>query len=94
MFKYNVKLALKSMRRNPIMTSLMVAAIAVGIGVSMTTLTVYYLMSGNPIPEKSDVLVAVTLDRWDPLRTFDENFPERAPHQLTFADAHGHKSFA
>jgi putative ABC transport system permease protein len=87
MFKYNVKLALKSMRRNPIMTSLMVAAIAVGIGVSMTTLTVYYLMSGNPIPEKSDVLVAVTLDSWDPLRPFDEDFPERAPHQLTFADA-------
>ena len=40
MFAYNVKLAVKSMRRNPIMTSLMIAAIAVGIGVSMTTLTV------------------------------------------------------
>jgi len=39
-FKYNVKLAVMSMRRNPIMTGLMVAAIAVGIGVSMTTLTV------------------------------------------------------
>ena len=44
MFNYNLKLALKSMRHNPIMTSLMVAAIAVGIGVSMTTLTMYYLM--------------------------------------------------
>ncbi|MDH5344801.1 MAG: ABC transporter permease, partial [Gammaproteobacteria bacterium] len=46
MFAYHLKLALKSMRRNPIMTGLMVAAIAVGIGVSMTTLTVHYLMSG------------------------------------------------
>lgn len=87
MFKYNVKLALKSMRRNPIMTSLMVAAIAIGIGVSMTTLTVYYLMASNPIPEKSDVLFAVTLDSWDPLRPFDDDYPERAPHQLTFHDA-------
>lgn len=87
MFKYNVKLALKSMRRNPIMTGLMVAAIAVGIGVSMTTLTVHYMMSGNPIPEKSDALFAITLDSWNPIRPFDEDYPDRAPHQLTFHDA-------
>jgi putative ABC transport system permease protein len=87
MFNYNVKLALKSMRRNPIMTALMIAAIAVGIGISMTTLTVYYLMSGNPIPEKSERLFAVTIDSWDPLRPFDDDDPDRAPHQLTFGDA-------
>ena len=75
------------MRRNPIMTALMVAAIAVGIGVSMTTLTVYYLMSSNPIPAKSDVLFAVTMDSWDPLRPFDDDRPERAPHQVTYHDA-------
>jgi putative ABC transport system permease protein len=87
MFKYNIKLALMSMRRNPVMTVLMVAAVAVGIGVSMTTLSVYHMMSSNPIPEKSDVLFAVTLDSWNPLRPFDEDEPERAPHQLTFHDA-------
>lgn len=87
MFKYNLKLAVRSMRRNPVMTLLMIAAIAVGIGVSMTTLTVHYMMSGNPIPEKSDVLFAVTLDSWDPLRPFDDDYPERGPHQLTYADA-------
>ncbi len=87
MFNYNLKLALKSMRRNPIMTGLMVAAIAVGIGVSMTTLTVHYMMNGNPIPEKSDHLFAITLDSWNPLRPFDDDRPERAPHQLTFHDA-------
>ena len=87
MFNYNVKLALKSMRRNPIMTALMVAAIAVGIGISMTTMTVYYLMNGNPIPEKSDVLFAVTMDSWNPVRPFDDDRPERAPHQVTYHDA-------
>jgi len=87
MFKYNVKLAFKSMRRNPIMTGLMVAAIAVGIGVSITTLTVYYLMSGNPIPDKSNELFAITMDSWNPLRPFDDDYPERAPHQVTFHDA-------
>ena len=75
------------MRRNPVMTALMVAAIAVGIGVSMTTLTVFYMMSSNPIPEKSNVLFAITMDSWNPLRPFDDDEPERAPHQLTFHDA-------
>jgi putative ABC transport system permease protein len=87
MFKYNIKLALKSMRRNPVMTALMVAAIAVGIGVSMTTLAVFYMMSSNPIPEKSDVLFAITMDSWNPIRPFSDDEPERAPHQVTFHDA-------
>ncbi len=87
MFNYNIKLALKSMRRNPIMTALMVAAIAVGIGISMTTLTVHYMMSGNPIPQKSDTLFAITMDSWNPLRPFDDDRPERGPHQVTFHDA-------
>ena len=87
MFNYNVKLAFKSMRRNPIMTGLMIAAIAVGIGISMTTLTVYYMMNGNPIPGKSNELFAVTMDSWNPIRAFDDDRPERAPHQVTFHDA-------
>ena len=87
MFTYNVKLAIKSMRRNPMMTTLMVAAIAVGIGISMTTLSVYYMMNGNPIPEKSEKLFAVTMDSWSPLRPFYENYPELAPHQVTHGDA-------
>jgi len=87
MFVYYLKLARKSMRRSPVMTALMVAAISVGIGISMTTLTVHHLMSSNPIPEKSEVLFAVTLDSWNPLRPFDDDHPERGPHQLTFHDA-------
>ena len=87
MFRYNVKLALKSMRRNVILTALMIAAIGVGIGISMTTMTVYYMMNGDPIPAKSDVLFAITMDSWSPLRPFNDDKPDRAPHQLTFHDA-------
>ena len=87
MFKYNLKLAIRSLRRNPIMTGLMVSAIAIGIGVSMTVLTVHYIMGSNPIPHKSDVLFAVTMDSWDPFRAFDEDRPERGPHQVTYHDA-------
>jgi len=67
MFSYYLRLAVKSLRRNPVINTLMVLALALGIGTCMTTFTVYYLMSGNPIPHKSDVLHAIQLDSWDPL---------------------------
>lgn len=86
MFSYYLKLAFKSIKRNPILSALMVAAIALGIGSSMTTITVNYLMSANPIPEKSDVLYHVQVDSWDPNNPFndDNNNP---PNQLTWTEA-------
>ena len=53
MFVYYLRLALISMKRNPVLTGLMVLAIAVGIGASMTTFTVLYLLSGDPLPGRS-----------------------------------------
>jgi len=52
-FPYYLELALRSLRRNAVLTTLMVTAIGVGIGASMTTLTVFRAMSGDPIPAKS-----------------------------------------
>ncbi|KAG1255482.1 hypothetical protein G6F68_010343 [Rhizopus microsporus] len=40
----------------------MVVAIALGIGASMTTLTVFHVLSGDPSPGKSDRLFYVQLD--------------------------------
>ena len=53
MFTYYLDLALRSLKRNKVLTALMVLAIAVGIGASMTTLTVMHLLSGDPLPERS-----------------------------------------
>jgi putative ABC transport system permease protein len=53
MFGYYLDLALRSLKRNKTLTVLMVLAIAVGIGASMTTLTVMHLLSGDPLPGKS-----------------------------------------
>ena len=62
MFSYYFKLALRSFGRNKILTALMVLAIALGIGAAMTTLTVFKVLSGDPIPHKSDRLFYVQLD--------------------------------
>ena len=53
MFGYYLDLALRSLKRNRVLTALMIVAIAVGIGASMTTLTVMHLLSGDPLPGKS-----------------------------------------
>ena len=62
MLAYYSRLALRSFRRNKVLTALMVLAIALGIGACMTTLTVFRVLSGDPIPEKSDRLFYVQLD--------------------------------
>ena len=66
MIRYYLKMGLFSLRRNPILSALMVAAIAIGIGACMTVINIDYVMSGNPIPHRSDVLYHVQLDNWDP----------------------------
>jgi putative ABC transport system permease protein len=62
MFAYYVSLAIRSFKRNKVLTALMVLAIALGIGASMTTLTVFHVLSGNPIPQKSEKLFYPRLD--------------------------------
>ena len=84
MFSYYLKLGALSIRRNPILSALMVAAIAVGIGACMTIVNIDYIMSGNPIPHRSDVLYHVQLDNWDPYNAATE--PDLPPRQVTYRD--------
>jgi putative ABC transport system permease protein len=87
MLTYHLRLALKSLRRNPVLSALMIGAIALGVGICITTLTVYRLMSGNPVAHRNDVLYAVTLDSWDVNEPADEDHPELPPPQVTYNDA-------
>ena len=65
MFGYYLDLALRSLRRNKALTALMVLAIALGIGASMTTLTVLHVLSGNPVPGRSSTLYYAQVDPRD-----------------------------
>ncbi len=86
MYSYYLKLGWLSIRRNPLLSLLMIAAIAVGIGASMSTITVNYIMSGNPIPQKSDQLFYVQMDNWDPNEQPDDE-DYSLPDQLSYLDA-------
>ena len=85
MFAYYLQLGLRSLRRNPILTALMVVGIALGIAASMTTLTVLHLMGSNPIPWKSDKLHYVQLDNWSGDQPYYDD--GRPPDQVTYQDA-------
>ena len=88
MLGYYFSLALAGLKRNVGLTALMIAAIAVGIGASMTVLVVYRGMAGDPIPGKAHQLYAVQIDAWGPDRhTAIYSSRDRLPDQLTYIDA-------
>jgi len=74
MFGYYLDLAVRSLKRNKVLTALMVIAIAVGIGASMTTLTVMHLLSGDPLPGKSGTIFYPQVDA-DPTTDFSHKDP-------------------
>ena len=62
MFAYYIELALRSFRRSRGLTALMLLTIAIGVAACMTTLTIFHVLSRDPIPHKSDRLFNVQLD--------------------------------
>ncbi len=87
MLLYNVRLAWKSLLRNPMLSLLTLGAIGLGITVATSFTTIYYLLAADPLPHKSDDIFYVRLDSWDPERPFDDDYPERPPNQVTCRDA-------
>jgi putative ABC transport system permease protein len=86
MFSYYFGLGLRSLKRNMVLTGLMIAAIAVGIGACMTALTVFRAMSGDPIPQKSRQLFAPQIDNWGP-DNHAGGAPDHLEPQLSYTDA-------
>ncbi len=62
LFSYYLQQGIRSLRRTPVLTGLMVLSIAMGIGASMTTLTVKHLLSGDPLPGRSQNLYYPQVD--------------------------------
>ena len=83
MFAYYLRLALLQMRKTPVVSALMVCAIAFGIAACMTFTNISYMLFRDPIPHKSATLFAVQLDSWSPNAPADQD----PPPQLTYMDA-------
>jgi putative ABC transport system permease protein len=85
MFGYYLDLALRSLKRNKVLTTLMVLSLALGIGACITTLTVFRLLSGDPLPRKSSELFYPQLDPYPKDQPFSRS--DRMPWLMTYVDA-------
>jgi putative ABC transport system permease protein len=83
MFTYYLELALRSLRRSPGLTALMILAIGCGVSASMTMYSVFRGVSADPIPWKSAKLFVPQIDAWGPGHD-DHGEP---PVALTYTDA-------
>ena len=83
MFLHNLHLAWLSIKKRPVLSSLMIGAIGVGIAVCMTIITVYKLMADDPLPQKSDQVFTVRLD----IRSDGPDDGGDAPNYMSYIDA-------
>ncbi|TAM19766.1 MAG: FtsX-like permease family protein [Rhodanobacter sp.] len=93
MLGYYIELAMRSLKRSPGLTVLMVLTIGFGVGASMTTWSVFRAVSGDPIPSKSSQLFVPQIDLWGPGNRGVDGEP---PDALDYADAvalqHDHRA--
>jgi putative ABC transport system permease protein len=85
MFKYYLQLSWLSLKRNPLLSLMMVLAVAMGIASNLTMLTIYSVMSNNPMAHKNTRIAAVQLNSWGDKSGYYEN--NGIPVSLTYQDA-------
>jgi putative ABC transport system permease protein len=62
MLGYYFLLAINSLKRSKVITTLMILAVGLGIGASMTMITVLHAMSDDPLPDRSGQLYVPLMD--------------------------------
>jgi putative ABC transport system permease protein len=84
MLAYYIELAVRSLKRSPGLTLLMVLTIGFGVAASMTTYSVFRAVSGDPIPWKSSQLFVPQIDNWGPSGRSADGEP---PDAMDYNDA-------
>jgi putative ABC transport system permease protein len=87
MFAYYFDLALRSLKRNPALTALMILTIGFGVAASMTTWSVFRAVSGDPIPWKSSQLYVPQIDNWGPAGHGPKDTSNEPPDAMDYTDA-------
>lgn len=83
MYSYYLKLAMFNFKRAPLLYFLVMMTLSIGVGLLCANLALVAVMSGDPIPEKSDRLFHISLNTWP-----NENTNHTQPlHLLRYRDA-------
>ncbi len=75
MATYYLRLALRSLRRNPVLSALAVLILAIGIAACMTSVTILHMLSADPLPGRSARLFVPAFDNSAPDRREGEDGP-------------------
>ncbi|KZN29750.1 ABC transporter permease [Pseudoalteromonas luteoviolacea] len=86
MFIYYVKLACLSLWQTRSLSFLAILIIGVGISATMTTYTINYMMTKDPLPEKSDRVFLVRLNNWSPEAAYRNRAEEQPPTYISVQD--------
>lgn len=86
MFGFHLRTALRGLKRTPFVSLLSLLAVAVGVGVSTSVISMRHILSQDPLPKKSDRVFYVRLDSWTPDRPFFGEPEGAPPKQITYQD--------
>lgn len=82
MFAYNLSLAMQSFKRAPTLYFLIMLTLSIGVGVLCANLALVNSMASDPIPEKSDKLIHISMNTWP-----GDQPPDEPMHILRYRDA-------
>ncbi|RUL71431.1 ABC transporter permease [Dyella choica] len=87
MLGYYLDLAVRSLKRSPGLTALMILIVGFGVAASMTSYSVFRAVSGDPIPWKSSRLFVPQIDIWGPRGHADGSSDNDPPDAMDYTDA-------
>ncbi len=82
MFNYYLKLSLRNLTKHRLFFSLMIASLAVGVGVFVANIAIIKSMANDPLPHKSDKVFNVSLNIWT-----NDNPNAKLLHIMRYDDA-------
>ncbi len=85
MLSYYFSLSWLSLKKTPILSALMALAVAVGIASCLTILTMYSVISRNPMAHKNETIAAIQLNSWGNEEGYPDN--DGIPVSITYKDA-------
>ncbi|PUA29179.1 MAG: hypothetical protein B0W54_00800 [Cellvibrio sp. 79] len=86
MFWYQCQLALRAIRKTPILSSVMIFILATGVAVTTICYTHYYHLKKNPLAHKDNSLFLLQTDSWDEKNQY-EGTPNHLPPLHSYRDS-------
>ena len=86
MLGFHFKLAIKSIKKTPWISTVSILAISIGIAVATASTVLHHVLSRDPLPHKSENIYSVRIDTWEIGSEFFGIDPGDPPKTVTYMD--------